>query len=208
MPVPQEILKLVERFDAQREAYQSGKYNEAQIRAEFIDPLFKALGWDIHNELGYAEAYKDVTLIQVANHRSEHALPIQFVHYDKLTQEEKKSLGHVVAMVKFKDVPVLNPDLLKPGEVVRRVQAGLGNPKIVRAGKQIERFNLDTHVRCWRRYKVCPPKVASDPRATDYRYCVYDKMHDDYGYTQAWIDLLVEELKGETEWNGLYRDGN
>ena len=60
MPVPQEMLKLVERFDSQREAYQSGKYNEAQIRAEFIDPLFKALGWDIHNEQGYAEAYKDV----------------------------------------------------------------------------------------------------------------------------------------------------
>lgn len=60
MPVPQEILKLVERFDSQREAYQSGKYNEAQIRAEFIDPLFKALGWDVHNEQGYAEAYKDV----------------------------------------------------------------------------------------------------------------------------------------------------
>ena len=60
MPVPQEILKLVERFDSQREAYQSGKYNEAQIRAEFIDPLFKALGWDINNEQSYAEAYKDV----------------------------------------------------------------------------------------------------------------------------------------------------
>jgi hypothetical protein len=39
MPVPQEILKLVERFESQREAYQSGKYNEAQIRAEFIDPF-------------------------------------------------------------------------------------------------------------------------------------------------------------------------
>ena len=50
MPVPQEILKLVERFDAQSAAYQSGKYNEAQIRAKFIDPLFKALYWDIHNE--------------------------------------------------------------------------------------------------------------------------------------------------------------
>ncbi|MCG2680643.1 MAG: type I restriction enzyme HsdR N-terminal domain-containing protein [Kiritimatiellae bacterium] len=60
MPVQQDILRLVERFDAQREAYQSGQYNEAQIRVEFIDPLFKALGWDIHNEQGYAEAYKDV----------------------------------------------------------------------------------------------------------------------------------------------------
>jgi len=60
MSIPPEISKLVERFDSQREAYQSGKYNEAQIRAEFIDPLFKALGWDIHNEQGNAEAYKDV----------------------------------------------------------------------------------------------------------------------------------------------------
>ena len=27
---------------------------------EFLDPFFKALGWDINNEQGYAEAYKDV----------------------------------------------------------------------------------------------------------------------------------------------------
>jgi len=60
MPVPQEIIRLVERFESHREAYQSGKYNEAQIRAEFIDPFFKALSWDVHNEQGYAEAYKDV----------------------------------------------------------------------------------------------------------------------------------------------------
>ena len=58
MSAPQDILKLVERFEAQREAYKSGAYNEAQIRAEFIDPFFKALGWDINNEAGYAEAYK------------------------------------------------------------------------------------------------------------------------------------------------------
>ncbi|MEE8117214.1 MAG: type I restriction enzyme HsdR N-terminal domain-containing protein, partial [Gemmatimonadales bacterium] len=25
-----------------------------------MDPLFKALGWDVDNEKGYAEAYKDV----------------------------------------------------------------------------------------------------------------------------------------------------
>ena len=60
MPVPQEILKLVERFDSQCEAYQSGKYNEAQIRAEFIDPFFKAFDWDIHNEQSNAEAYKEI----------------------------------------------------------------------------------------------------------------------------------------------------
>ncbi|TWU53684.1 Type IIS restriction enzyme Eco57I [Candidatus Brocadiaceae bacterium B188] len=60
MTAPQEILGLIERFDNNREAYRSGTYNETQLRREFIDPFFKILGWDVDNEKGYAEAYKDV----------------------------------------------------------------------------------------------------------------------------------------------------
>jgi hypothetical protein len=60
MPAPPIILDLVERFERNSEAYKSGNYNETQVRREFIDPMFKALGWDIDNEQGYAEAYKDV----------------------------------------------------------------------------------------------------------------------------------------------------
>ncbi len=30
------------------------------MRREFVDPLFEALGWDVSNSAGYAEAYKDV----------------------------------------------------------------------------------------------------------------------------------------------------
>ena len=60
MPVPQEIFGLVGRFENNREAYRSGQYNETQLRREFVDPFFKLLGWDVNNEKGYAEAYKDV----------------------------------------------------------------------------------------------------------------------------------------------------
>ena len=60
MPVPKEVLKLIENFERNLDAYRSGKYNETQVRREFIDPFFKALGWDIDNTQGYAEAYKDV----------------------------------------------------------------------------------------------------------------------------------------------------
>ncbi len=60
MPAPAIITELVERFEANREAYTSGKYNETQLRREFVDPFFKALGWDVWNERGYAEAYKEV----------------------------------------------------------------------------------------------------------------------------------------------------
>lgn len=60
MSAPEEILELIERFDRNREAYRSGLYNETQLRREFIDPFFETLGWDVNNERGYAEAYKDV----------------------------------------------------------------------------------------------------------------------------------------------------
>ncbi|MCH8837745.1 MAG: N-6 DNA methylase, partial [Candidatus Marinimicrobia bacterium] len=60
MPAPRILKQLVKRFEDNLEAYRSGHYNEAQVRAEFIDPFFKALGWDIQNEQGHAEAYKDV----------------------------------------------------------------------------------------------------------------------------------------------------
>ena len=60
MTAPQAIMDLVERFDRNVESYRSGQYNETQLRREFIDPFFKALGWDVDNEKGHAEAYKDV----------------------------------------------------------------------------------------------------------------------------------------------------
>ncbi|RKZ55254.1 MAG: restriction endonuclease subunit M, partial [Candidatus Parabeggiatoa sp. nov. 2] len=56
----QQIQSLVERFTSHFETYQQSTYNETQTRREFIDPFFIALGWDVANEQGYAQAYKDV----------------------------------------------------------------------------------------------------------------------------------------------------
>ena len=60
MPAPQIVLTLVENFERNLDAYRSGKYNEAQVRLDFINPFFKALGWDMDNSAGYAETYRDV----------------------------------------------------------------------------------------------------------------------------------------------------
>ncbi len=59
-PCPRSILDLIERFDLHADTYRQQTYNETQVRREFIDPFFKALGWDVDNESGHAEAYKDV----------------------------------------------------------------------------------------------------------------------------------------------------
>ena len=60
MPVPTIISELIERFERNISSYKSGSYNETQVRLEFINPFFEALGWDVRNINGYAEAYKDV----------------------------------------------------------------------------------------------------------------------------------------------------
>lgn len=60
MPAPPEIVDLVKRFDQYYARYTSHSYNEFQVRKEFIDPFFEALGWDVNNRSGLDERYKDV----------------------------------------------------------------------------------------------------------------------------------------------------
>ena len=60
MTAPENVRQLVKRFEDNRDSYRSGKYNETQLRREFLDPFFEALGWDLFNKQGYAETYKDV----------------------------------------------------------------------------------------------------------------------------------------------------
>jgi hypothetical protein len=54
------VTDLVERFERNLDAYRRAEYKEAEVRHEFIEPFFDALGWDVHNRAGYAEQYKDV----------------------------------------------------------------------------------------------------------------------------------------------------
>jgi len=42
---PQAIMALVERYGRNLHAYRSGRYREAQVHQELVDPLFAALGW-------------------------------------------------------------------------------------------------------------------------------------------------------------------
>jgi len=60
MNTPDRIVQLTETFHNNLDSYKKGIYNETQVRLEFINPFFEELGWDIANEQGYAEAYKDV----------------------------------------------------------------------------------------------------------------------------------------------------
>jgi type I restriction-modification system DNA methylase subunit/predicted type IV restriction endonuclease len=57
---PQIITDLVQKFERNIDEYRNPKYNETLIRVEFVNPFWKALGWDVDNEKGYSLNYRDV----------------------------------------------------------------------------------------------------------------------------------------------------
>lgn len=57
-----DIRKLVEKYEADRNIYQTDRYNETQVRSDFLDPLFELLGWDIKNKAGRPTNEREVIL--------------------------------------------------------------------------------------------------------------------------------------------------
>lgn len=57
-----EIAHLVKHFQTNRAQYLASGYKEAHARQEFIDPLFIALNWDVHNSQRAAPDYREVVV--------------------------------------------------------------------------------------------------------------------------------------------------
>jgi len=62
LSAPREIVELVESFGRRINEYRSSQYNETELRDEFVNPFFAALGWDVHNRQGLSRNSKEVKL--------------------------------------------------------------------------------------------------------------------------------------------------
>lgn len=180
-------------------AVNTAKDSEKIIK--FINRYRNSVSTDILNSGEYSfKAF----LIQVANHKSEEALPIQFVAYDKLSGEEKKKVERIAGLIKEKhiQIPVANKNCFKPGAIVKKVQDALGDPKVERGKKMIDKFNMTTHTRCCAKYKV-KPNSHEEPHLTNVLYCRYDEVNQNYVYTQEWADFLIDQLSTPENWAEL-----
>lgn len=163
---------------------------------KFVDDYRAMLSAEV---VGSAQFAFKAFLIRVSNHASKDALPIQFFHRDKLTAQQQAEFDKFAVMVKWKDAGGGNKGHCKPSNVVAQVQAALGNPKVDRAGKQVDKFNQTGHQRCWKHYKARPQAGAANPEVTETKWCIYDPVHHDYVYTPAWVAFLTERLADEKE---------
>jgi hypothetical protein len=162
---------------------------EARETKRFIENYRTMLASNVSGSDQYAfKAF----LIQVSNHSSLDTLPIIFIHQNQLSPDQQEQLESFTIAVKWKNSSVSNTGLLKPKDVVTLVQSRID-----------KKFNIHIHTLSWKSYSVRPPNNSKKPDATEHKYCIYDALHRDYGYTHEWVNFLVEKLRDDAEYNAL-----
>lgn len=69
----QKVKNLIEKFQSEINHYKNTSYSEAQVRLDFIDPLFSLLGWDINNSSGKSANEREVIVEEtLKNEKSTH----------------------------------------------------------------------------------------------------------------------------------------
>jgi type I restriction-modification system DNA methylase subunit len=107
---PPEIISLVDRFAGQRVAYKSGRYNETELRRDFLDPLFEALGWDMTNRKNYSEKYREVI----------HEISVEVEGHAKAADYSFQSGGNILFFVEAKKPAVNIETNPEPAFQIRR----------------------------------------------------------------------------------------
>lgn len=119
---------------------------------------------------------------RVANRASAADAAIQFVKVDETSAEELSRLEKLNVLIKEKHIPISNLGLFKPGDVVAKVKLG------------VPEMTIALHTAAWRYFKVRPGSASDEPERTDAKYCVYDQVHGDWVYTDAWVAKLTKDL--------------
>jgi Protein of unknown function (DUF3644) len=126
-----------------------------------------------------------VRLIPKTGPKTGSDLAVEFVNIKDLAPENRDVLESAFVVVRDKEKAIANYGRLKPGDVVKRVRA------------TVPGFNQHHHRLAYLRFEVRPQGGSSDPAATDARYCVYDSVHKDYSYTEAWVEKVLRELRDD-----------
>lgn len=88
-----ELTRLVERFDRQHPTFTSPDYNEATLRADFLDPFFRALGWDVGNQKGLIHTEREVDIevrTPMSGRQTRADYVFRIARTDRFTCEAKK----------------------------------------------------------------------------------------------------------------------
>lgn len=161
------------------------KTAEYKTVSSFISDYRKALKKNILSSLNYN--FRVYLIPKIANHKNSSDFALEFIKFDPANPKEVDKFSHLIAAIKEKQVPM---EGYTAGKVAKKVYEALKD-KMPANWK----FNASSqHVRCWKYYNVRPANNSQNPKKTNSKYCFYDPTFNQYGYTEAWIKFLINNL--------------
>ena len=112
------VQQLVADFKAQERAYLSPSYSESQVRQDFIDKFFTALGWDVTHERQKNPYAQEVRIenkvsMESSQRRADYAFSIDpNFEQVKFFVEAKKPSRNSAGWMTFKAMNEMQPILL------------------------------------------------------------------------------------------------
>jgi Protein of unknown function (DUF3644). len=164
---------------------QSQHYGELK---QYIEAYRGALDDDVYSNSQYS--FRVFLIPQLGNHQSSSDCAIEFIHYNPNEPSEFEALKRDIALIKEKRVPVANQGKYKPRMVCDSLSERLGS-----------KVNLSLHTSAWKIFNV--RKQGNQAEGCDTKYCQFDEAHQDYVYTQEWIDFLFDKLSDSDELNRI-----
>ncbi len=148
---------------------------------DYVERFRSGLSTDTEQSMEYS--FRVFLIPKPANRAKSSDAAVEFIKPEDLNDELRSEYERFVTLIKTRETPVAHPGEMKPGDVVRKVEAKLGY-----------RFRINDHTVCWKFYQVRPATNATAPTITNPRFCQYDKPHKDYIYTDEWVEFLVKNL--------------
>lgn len=152
--------------------------NDMKDIKKYIDKYKSELSQEVYDSQEYSIKLLQIPKISNTNRCD---LAVEFVHWDTLNADDRANYDKITAIIKDKLVirPVSNANMLKPSDVVNRIKEQTG-----------QALSTNDHALLWRAFEIRPAKNAESKFNTNQKYCLYDEPHDDYLYSDAWVEFV------------------
>lgn len=168
-------LRATEQIQSQRELLST----DMQDIKKYIDKYKTDLPQSVYDSQEYSIKLLQIPKVSNTN-RSD--LAVEFVNWTSLSEEDRDNYSRLCTMIKDKIVVqrVSNATLLKPSAVITAIN-----------DKCSTMLNLSNHTYLWKAFSVRPLNDSDSKFETIDKYCVYDEPHNDYLYTEDWVEFIV-----------------
>ena len=157
---------------------------------DYVEEFRGRLPSTVLNSMAYS--FSVFLVPKVANRRNAADAAVEFVRVDEASEEELQRLEKLNVLIREKQIPIANLDLLKPSQVLDKLEERLGY-----------RPTMNAHTDAWKFYGVRPASGDPRPERTQADFCVMDSAHGDYLYTQAWVNRLESAFSSEERYREI-----